>query len=79
MTITNSTTAQTILRTARAARIAKTVRIARTAGKTARKTARKTTRKIINRFSAIGTPKGVPIYISEKKLYTTEIEYKKRK
>ena len=75
MTITNSTTAQTILRTARAARIAKTVRIARTAGKTARKT----TRKIINRFSAIGTPKGVPIYISEKKLYTTEIEYKKRK
>ena len=67
-TITSLTMAWAILRTARTDRTAKTVRTARTA----RKTVRRTTKRISKISAKIGTPKGVPIYMYEKKLYTKE-------
>ena len=70
-TITSLTMAWAILRTARTDRTAKTARTVRTA-RTARKTVRRTTKRISKITAKIGTPKGVPIYMYEKKLYTKE-------
>lgn len=73
-TITSLTMAWAILRTVktvRAARTAKTARTVRTV-KTARRTVRRTTKRISKISAKIGTPKGVPIYMYEKKLYTKE-------
>ncbi len=70
-TITSLTMAWAILRTARTDRTAKTARTVRTA-RTARKTVRRTTKRISKISAKIGTPKGVPIYMYEKKLYTKE-------
>lgn len=67
-TITSLTMAWAILRTARTDRTAKTARTVRTA----RKTVRRTTKRISKISAKIGTPKGVPIYMYEKKLYTKE-------
>lgn len=70
-TITSLTMAWAILRTAKAIRAARTAKTARTA-RTARKTVRRTTKRISKISAKIGTPKGVPIYMYEKKLYTKE-------